>query len=54
MAATCRWCDPPGFDSSVRDALRWHDTDTANIVSYVVPLAVEVSVSAAVSVTAGL
>jgi membrane-associated phospholipid phosphatase len=39
--STCRWCDPPGFDSSVRDALRWHDTEAANVVSYVVPLGVE-------------
>jgi len=39
--STCRWCDPPGFDSSVRDALRWQDTDRANVISYVVPLAVE-------------
>jgi len=38
---TCRWCNPPGFDSSVRDALKWHDTETANVVSYVVPLGVE-------------
>jgi membrane-associated phospholipid phosphatase len=39
--STCRWCDPPGFDSSVRDALRWHDTEKANVISYVVPLGVE-------------
>jgi len=39
--STCRWCDPPGFDSSVRDALRWQDTERANVISYVLPLAVE-------------
>ena len=39
--STCRWCDPPGFDSSVRDALRWSDTERANVISYVVPLGVE-------------
>jgi membrane-associated phospholipid phosphatase len=39
--STCRWCDPPGFDSSVRDALRWHDTETANVISYIIPLGVE-------------
>jgi membrane-associated phospholipid phosphatase len=39
--STCRWCDPPGFDSSVRDALRWHDIETANVISYIVPLGVE-------------
>jgi len=38
---TCRWCDPPGFDSSVRDALRWQNTERANVISYVLPLAVE-------------
>jgi membrane-associated phospholipid phosphatase len=25
----CRWCDPPSFDVSVRDALKWHDTSLA-------------------------
>jgi membrane-associated phospholipid phosphatase len=39
--STCRWCDPPGFDSSVRDALRWDDTEKANVISYVIPLGVE-------------
>jgi membrane-associated phospholipid phosphatase len=39
--STCRWCDPPGFDSNVRDALRWNDTERANVISYVVPLGVE-------------
>ena len=38
---TCHWCNPPGFDSSVRDALRWNDTGAANTISYVVPLGVE-------------
>jgi len=39
--STCRWCDPPGFDSSIRDALRWDNTGRADTISYVVPLAVE-------------
>jgi membrane-associated phospholipid phosphatase len=39
--STCRWCDPPGFDSSVRDALRWNDTGAANTISYIVPLGIE-------------
>lgn len=30
---TCRWCAPDGFDVSVRDALVWHDTRTASILS---------------------
>ena len=39
--STCRWCDPPGFDSSVRDGLKWNDTESANVISYVIPLGVE-------------
>ena len=39
--STCRWCDPPGFDSSVRDGLKWNDTEAANVISYVIPLGVE-------------
>ncbi|MGE0871469.1 MAG: phosphatase PAP2 family protein [Kofleriaceae bacterium] len=35
----CRWCDPPGIDASVRDALVWSDVDRArtwsNITGYV-------------------
>jgi membrane-associated phospholipid phosphatase len=42
--ATCRWCDPPAFDASIRDALKWEDTakaDTAsNVLAYgAMPLA---------------
>ena len=33
--ATCRWCDPPGFDASLRDHLRWQNTGDADAVSYV-------------------
>ena len=33
--ATCRWCDPPAFDTSVRDQLRWQHTGTPDITSYV-------------------
>lgn len=25
----CEWCDPPGIDTSVRDALKWNDTKLA-------------------------
>ena len=40
----CRWCEPPGFDSSIRDGLKWSNTaaaDTAsNLLAYGgVPLA---------------
>lgn len=33
--ASCRWCDPPGIDSSVRDALRWSNPGTADTISNV-------------------
>lgn len=29
VATQCRWCQTDGFDASVRDALRWSDSDTA-------------------------
>jgi len=31
--AECAWCDPPGFDKSARDALRWAHTGRANLLS---------------------
>lgn len=31
--AECRWCAPPAFDTSVRNALVWHDTSRANLFS---------------------
>jgi membrane-associated phospholipid phosphatase len=30
---TCRWCEPPGFDRSLRDALRWNDVGGADTTS---------------------
>jgi membrane-associated phospholipid phosphatase len=33
--ASCRWCNPPAFDSSVRNALRWSNTTAANALSNV-------------------
>jgi membrane-associated phospholipid phosphatase len=33
VAATCRWCDPPGFDRSVRNALVWGNTSRASLLS---------------------
>ena len=32
---TCRWCDPPAFDSSVRDGLKWSNTAAADTASNV-------------------
>jgi membrane-associated phospholipid phosphatase len=32
-APTCRWCDPPAFDVSARNALKWHDTGLAAALS---------------------
>src|ERR1039457_1082464 len=33
--AACRWCNPPGIDSSIRSALRWSNTNAANAISNV-------------------
>jgi membrane-associated phospholipid phosphatase len=37
----CAWCNPPGVDDGVRDALRWDHPERANIASaftgYIVP-----------------
>jgi membrane-associated phospholipid phosphatase len=30
---SCKWCNPPGFDTSVRNALKWHDTGRADTIS---------------------
>jgi len=30
---TCRWCTPPGFDKSARDAVVWNDVARANFLS---------------------
>lgn len=32
-ASSCRWCEPPAFDRSVRDALVWRDTRRASFLS---------------------
>jgi len=29
----CRWCTVPGFDQSVRNSLRWDNTERANTIS---------------------
>jgi membrane-associated phospholipid phosphatase len=34
-ASECRWCSPPAFDTSVRNALVWRDTSLANTLSTV-------------------
>lgn len=34
-AHDCRWCDVPGLDSRTRAALRWGDTDRADVLSSV-------------------
>ena len=38
LTGPCRWCDPPGFDRSVRDALVWDDPKdaarTADLTGY--------------------
>jgi len=30
----CRWCDPPGIDVRVRDALLWDDPESARLFSH--------------------
>lgn len=30
---TCRWCEPPGFDKSARDAVVWNDVKRAGFLS---------------------
>jgi membrane-associated phospholipid phosphatase len=32
-AKTCRWCNPPGFDRSVRDSLVWGNSSRADLIS---------------------
>ncbi len=43
-AVECRWCDPPGFDSSVRDALRWNHVDRAKTISNLLAFVIEPAV----------
>ncbi len=33
ISESCRWCKPPSFDESVRDALVWNNTRRADILS---------------------
>ncbi|CAN5922508.1 hypothetical protein BH11GEM2_BH11GEM2_33410 [soil metagenome] len=32
-ASSCRWCEPPGFDKSARNALVWNDVKRAGFLS---------------------
>ena len=32
-ASDCRWCEPPGFDKSARDAVVWNDAKRAGFLS---------------------
>jgi membrane-associated phospholipid phosphatase len=54
----CRWCEPPGFDRSVRNALVWDNTRRADILStidaYVLAPIVGVSLLYASDHSAGL
>jgi len=53
---TCRWCDPPGLDKSIRDALVWDDYDEArslsNLTGYVAVPALGLGLTAAASLVA--
>ncbi|MBA3451920.1 MAG: phosphatase PAP2 family protein [Deltaproteobacteria bacterium] len=33
-ADSCRWCQPPGIDVSVRDAVLWNDVEDARLFSH--------------------
>ncbi len=33
--ATCNWCEPPAGDLAVKNALRWPNTKSADVTSYV-------------------
>ena len=33
--ATCNWCEPPAGDLAVKNALRWPNTKSADVASYV-------------------
>lgn len=28
----CHWCNPPAFDSSIRDSLKWQNPVSANVI----------------------
>lgn len=38
--ARCRWCEPPGVDVAVRNALVWSDTKTPDVTSNILGFAV--------------
>jgi len=38
-ARHCAWCEPPGFDRAVRDALKWDNTAAPHMVSNVLGFA---------------
>jgi len=33
--STCRWCEPPGLDLAVKNALGWDNTKPADVTSYI-------------------
>jgi len=44
LPATCRWCDPPGIDTAVRNALVWErGARTADVISTVLDAALPAS-----------
>lgn len=52
----CRWCDPPGIDREVRDALVWDDFDAArsysNLTGYIAVPVLGVGLTGLASLTA--
>ena len=51
--ASCRWCEPPGIDRSVRDALRWSNPGAASTASDLLVLALPLALSGADLALAG-
>jgi len=41
IPSSCRWCEPPGFDRSVRNALVWDNKERANVASSITAFVVE-------------
>ena len=52
----CRWCDPPGFDGRIRDALVWDNVNAArtlsNLTGYVGAPALGIGITALTALTA--
>jgi membrane-associated phospholipid phosphatase len=50
---TCRWCETSGFDTSVRNQLRWQNTGAADTASYALAVAQPVMIFTLDMIAAG-